>query len=74
MRPPLLSPPTCDYKKKTLLRNRSSGADGEVRVEVIFDAIDRGSNRILQNFSPYLFKSNITSERHVFSIIMKEII
>ncbi len=45
----------------------------EVRVEVVFDAIDPGLNHLAKKIS-YLFKSDISSERHVFLIIMKEII
>ncbi len=45
----------------------------KVRVEVIFDTIDPGLNHLAKFFS-YLFKSDISSERYVFLIIMKEII
>ncbi len=36
----------CDYKalQKISFNNRLSDTDGEVRVEVVFDVIDRGSN------------------------------
>ncbi len=44
----------------------SSGADGKVRVEVIFDAIDRGTNpRFAELFSPAF--SNQISRRKVMN-------
>ncbi len=50
-----------DYKalQKTTVsfNNSSSGADGEVSVEVIFDAIDQGSNpHFAEHFPPLPFQ------------------
>ncbi len=41
---------------------------------MLFDAINRGSNPPFAELFFSLFKSHIASERHLFSIKMKEII
>ncbi len=61
------------YYKRPLSNYSSSGANGEVRIKVVLTRSTR-VRIILPNFFSYLFKTDVSLEKHVFSIIMKEII
>ncbi len=58
-------------KKRRSFHISFSGVDGKVSA---FDAIDPSSNLPFAELFFSLFKSHIASERHLFSIKMKEII